>query len=325
MRLHANARLGPRGRAVMVERVTAGWSTKEAARSAGVSAQTCRKWVARYRAEGAGGLQDRPSVAHRIPARTAPGRVEAICALRRLRFTGAQIAEILAMPSSTVSAVLKRCGMGRLGRLGLQPARRYERQRPGELVHIDVKKLGRITRGAGHRITGRRHYSGRPYDRARVRRGTAGWECVHVAIDDASRLAYAEVLEDETAASAVGFLHRALAFYARHGIQVEAVMTDNGAPYVSAAHALACRERSLRHIRTRPRRPQTNGKAERFIRTMLAEWAYGAIYRSSAERTAALGGWLIRYNQHRPHGALGHRPPAARLAELRNNALGSYS
>ena len=192
-------------------------------------------------------------------------------------------------------------------------------------MHIDVKKLGRITRGAGHRITGRRHYSGRPYDRARVRRGTAGWECVHVAIDDASRLAYAEVLEDETAASAVGFLHRALAFYARHGIQVEAVMTDNGAPYVSAAHALACRERSLRHIRTRPRRPQTNGKAERFIRTMLAEWAYGAIYRSSAERTAALGGWLIRYNQHRPHGALGHRPPAARLAELRNNALGSYS
>ena len=180
-------------------------------------------------------------MAHRIPARTRPERVEAICALRRLRFTGAQIAEILAMPSSTVSAVLKRCGMGRLGRLGLQPARRYERQRPGELVHIDVKRLGRITRGPGHRLTGRRHYSGSRTDRAGVQRQIAGWECVHVAIDDASRLAYAEVLEDETAASAVGFLHRALAFYERHGIQVEAVMTDNGSPYVSVAHALTCR------------------------------------------------------------------------------------
>ena len=251
--------------------------------------------------------------------------MEAICALRRLRFTGAQIAEILAMPPSTVSAVLLRAGMGRLGRLGLAPARRYERQRPGELVHIDVKKLGRITRGAGHRVTGRQHYSGSRTDRAGVRRQIAGWECVHVAIDDASRLAYAEVLEDETAASAVGFLHRALAFYERHGIQVEAVMTDNGSPYVSVAHALACRSRGLAHLRTRPRRPQTNGKAERFIRTMLAEWAYGAIYRSSAERTGALAGWLIRYNRHRPHGALGHRPPAARLAELRNNAPGSYT
>jgi transposase InsO family protein len=255
----------------MVERVLAGWSTREAARSAGVSAQTCRKWVARYRREGAAGLQDRLSVAHRIPARTRPERVEAICALRRLRFTGAQIAEILAMPPPTVSAVLLRAGMGRLGRLGLAPARRYERQRPGELVHIDVKKLGRITRGAGHRVTGRQHYSGSRTDRAGVRRQIAGWECVHVAIDDASRLAYAEVLEDETAASAVGFLHRALAFYERHGIQVEAVMTDNGSPYVSVAHALACRQLGLRHLRTRPRRPQTNGKAERFIRTMLSE------------------------------------------------------
>jgi transposase InsO family protein len=325
MRLHANARLGPRGRAVMVERVLAGWPAREAAQSAGVSTQTCRKWVARYRREGAAGLHDRASIAHRIPARTSPQRIAAICALRRLRFTGAQIAEILAMPSSTVSAVLKRSGMGRLGRLGLEPARRYERARPGELVHIDVKKLGRITRGAGHRLTGRRHYSGRRYDSERVRRGSAGWECVHVAIDDATRLAYAEVLADETAQTAVGFLRRALAFYARHGIRVQRVMTDNGAPYVSAAHALACRELSLRHIRTRPRRPQTNGKAERLIRTMLGEWAYGAIYRSSAERTAALAGWLIRYNQHRPHGALGHRPPAARLAELRNNAPGSYT
>jgi transposase InsO family protein len=325
MRLHANARLGPRGREVMVERVLAGWSTREAAESAGVSAQTCRKWVARYRHEGPTGLQDRPSVAHRIPARTRPERVAAIGALRRVRFTGAQIAEILAMPCSTVSAVLRRQGMGRLGRLGLEPARRYERARPGELIHVDVKKLGRITGGAGHRFTARQHYSGRRTDRSGVRRRSAGRECVHVAIDDATRLAYAEVLADETARSAVGFLRRALAFYARHGIRVERLMTDNGAPYVSVAHALACHELGLRHIRTRPRRPQTNAKAERFIRTMLGEWAYGAIYRSSAERTGALGGWLIRDNQHRPHGALGHRPPAARLAELHNNAPGSYN
>lgn len=158
-----------------------------------------------------------------------------------------------------------------------------------------------------------------------MRRQVVGWECVHVAIDDATRLAYAEVLGDETALSAIGFLERAIAFYARHGIVVERLMTDNGAPYISTAHALACRRLGVRHIRTRPRRPQTNGKAERFIRTMLGEWAYGAIYRSSAERTAALGGWLIRYNQHRPHSALGHRPPAARLSELRNNPPGSYT
>lgn len=325
MRLHANARLGPRGRQVMVERVLAGWPTRQAAEAAGVSAQTCRKWVGRYRAEGAAGLHDRSSVAHRIPARTRPERVQAICALRRVRFSGPQIAEVLGMPRSTVSAVLTRQGMGRLGRLGQEPANRYQRERPGELIHIDVKKLGRIVGGAGHRITGAKHYLPRPADASGVRRKSAGWECVHVAIDDATRLAYAEVLTDETAQSAVGFLERAIAFYAHHGIVVERLMTDNGSAYLSAAHALACRRLGVRHIRTRPRRPQTNGKAERFIRTMLGEWAYGAIYRSSAERTAALGGWLIRYNQHRPHSALGHRPPAARLSELRNNAPGLYT
>ena len=324
MRLHANARLGPRGRAVMVERVLEGWPVREAAASAGVSAQTCRKWVARYRAEGVRGLDDRPSVAHRIPQRTRPERVAAICALRRVRFTGAQIAEILAMPTSTVSAVLARNGLGRLGRLGLEPARRYERGRPGELVHIDVKKLGRIAFGAGHRMTGQKRGTPRRTDRAGVRRHTGGWEFVHVAVDDATRMAYAEVLGDERATTAIAFLGRARAFYARHGIRIEAVMTDNGSAYVSTLHALACRTLGIRHLRTRPRRPQTNGKAERFIRTMLGEWAYGAIYGSSAERTGALEGWLMRYNRHRPHGALGHRPPAARLAELRNNAPGPY-
>jgi transposase InsO family protein len=229
------------------------------------------------------------------------------------------------MPTSTVSAVLARHGLGRLGRLGLEPARRYQRERPGELIHVDVKKLGRITQGAGHRVTGTRRGTPRRADAAGVRRHTGGWEYVHVAVDDASRLAYVEVLGDETAASAIGFLRRALAFYERHGIRVERLLTDNGAPYRSVLHALACRRLGVRHLRTRPYRPQTNGKAERFIRTMLGEWVYGAIYRSSAERTAALSGWLIRYNHHRPHGALGHRAPAARLAELRNNALGSYS
>lgn len=325
MRLHANARLGPRGRQVMVERVLSGWSAREAAKAAGVSAQTCRKWVGRYRREGEAGLRDRPSVAHRIPARTPPDRVRAICALRRVRLSGPQIAEVLVMPRSTVSAVLKRQGMGRLGRLGQEPANRYERKRPGELIHVDVKKLGRIVGGAGHRVTGTKHYLPRPPDAAGVRRKSAGWECVHVAIDDATRLAYAEVLPDETATGAIGFLERAIAFYAAHGIVVERLMTDNGSAYVSAAHALACHRLGVRHIRTRPRRPQTNGKAERFIRTMLGEWAYGAIYRSSAERTGALRGWLVRYNRHRPHSALGHRPPAARLAELRNNAPGSYT
>jgi transposase InsO family protein len=239
-----------------------------------------------------------------------------------LRFTGVEIAELLERPLSTVSGILQRIGMGRLGRLGLEPAQRYERSRPGELIHIDVKKLGRIQRGAGKRIFGgHSHYTGSYTDAAgRVRR-TAGWECVHIAIDDATRLAYAEVLPDEKAATAVGFLRRAVAFYERHGMTVEELITDNGSPYISTVHAIACRMLGIRHLRTRPRRPQTNGKAERFIRTMLAGWAYGAIYASSAERTAALDGWLWRYNHHRRHQALGRQTPITRL----NNLLGSYS
>jgi transposase InsO family protein len=229
------------------------------------------------------------------------------------------------MPETTVSGILTRSGLGRLGRLGQEPPRRYQRSRPGELLHIDVKKLGRIEGGMGKRVTGRRrHWTATRTDRAGVRRKTAGWEAVHVCVDDATRLAYVEVLGDERATTAVGFLRRAIRFYRRHGIRVERVMTDNGSAYVSAVHALACRALGIRHLRTRPYRPQTNGKAERFIRTMLGGWAYGAIYRNSSERTAALEGWLWRYNFKRPHGSLGRRPPAARLAEL-NNALGSYT
>jgi transposase InsO family protein len=323
MRLHANAALSLTQRRRMVLRVIEqGWSIKAAAAAAETSPRTCGKWVSRYRAAREFGLLDHSSVPHRVANRTDERRIEAIAALRRLRFTGPEIAELLAMPLSTVSGILTRIGMGRLGRLGLEPAERYQRERPGELVHIDVKKLGRIQGGAGKRVRdGRRqHYQPRPADALGKRRKTVGWDYVHIAIDDCTRLAYAEVLPDEKASTAVAFLGRALAFYARHGITVQGVMTDNGSAYRSAIHALACRAIGIRHLRTRAYRPQTNGKAERFIRTMLAGWAYGAIYGSSRERTAALDGWLYHYNHHRRHRAIGRQPPITRL----NNLLGSY-
>ena len=322
MKLHANAALSLTHRRRMVALVIdQDWSIKDAAAEFKTSARTCSKWVARYREASEVGLLDRSSACRVLANRTPERRIEAIAALRRLRFTGPEIAELFGMPVSTVSGILTRIGMGRLGRLGLEPAERYERERPGELIHVDVKKLGRITQGPGHRMTGRRRGTPRRTDAAGVRRHTGGWDYVHVAIDDATRLAYAEVLTDEKATSAVGFLRRALRFYASHGITVERVMTDNGSPYISTLHALTCRALGIRHLRTRPRRPQTNGKAERLIRTMLAGWAYGALYASSRERTAALDGWLHRYNHHRPHRAIGRQPPITRL----NNLLGTYS
>jgi transposase InsO family protein len=316
MKLHGNAPFGPKGRATMVRRVTEQhWSLTEAAEAAGVSERTAGKWVKRYREEGEAGLWDRSSAPFSVPNRTPEDRVEAIAALRRLRMTGPEIAECLGMALSTVSAVLSRIGLGKLNRLEPpEPPNRYERQAPGELIHIDVKKLVRIRDGAGHRMTGKR---------TKQARG-AGWEFVHVCVDDATRLAYVEVLGDEKAKTAIGFLRRALAFYAAHGIEVERLMTDNGSAYRSIAHAVACRALGIRHIRTRPYRPRTNGKAERFIRTMLGGWAYGAIYRDSAQRTAALSGWLEFYNWRRPHGSLAHKPPGTRLAEL-NNVAGTYS
>ena len=325
MKLHANAALSLNKRRLLATRVVdQDWSLTKAAEAAEVSEPTARKWVRRYLAEGEAGLLDRPSAAHHVHNRTCERRAQQICSLRRLRMTGAEIAEVLGMPETTVSGILTRSGLGRLGRLGLEPARRYERSRPGELLHIDVKKLGRIEAGAGHRMIGRPRTNRRKTDGSGVVRRQVGWECVHVCVDDATRLAYVEVLADEKATTAVGFLKRALDFYRRHGVEVQRVMTDNGSAYRSAVHAIACRALGVRHLRTRPYRPQTNGKAERFIRTMLGGWAYGAIYRNSRERTAALEGWLWRYNFRRPHGSLGRRPPAARLAEL-NNALGSYS
>jgi transposase InsO family protein len=324
MKLHANARLSLIRRREMVEMVIRQHcSIAEAAARAGVSARTCTKWLRRFEVEGESGLVDRSSAPTSVANRTDERRVQVIAALRRLRFTGPEIADLLAMPLSTTSGILTRIGMGKLGRLGLQPAQRYERARPGELIHIDVKKLGRIQGGAGKRVRDglRQHYNPRFTDAAGQRRQTVGWDYVHIAIDDATRLAYAEVLRDEKATSAVAFLRRAVAFFASYGITAERLMTDNGSPYRSAIHAIACRALGIRHLRTRAYRPQTNGKAERFIRTMLGGWAYGAIYGSSAERTAALDGWLWHYNHRRRHSALGHQPPSARL----NNLLGTYS
>jgi transposase InsO family protein/transposase len=319
MKLHANAALSLNKRRLLCRRVVEQeWTLTKAAEAAEVSVRCARKWVGRYRAEGEVGLLDRSSAPATVTNRTCERRVAAIAALRRLRFTGPEIAETLTMPLSTVSGILQRIGMGRLGRLGLEPAERYERDRPGELVHIDVKKLGRIAR-PGHRVLGRQSAGGR-----HRRRYEHGWEFVHIAIDDCTRLAYVEVLDDEKATTAIAFLARAVAFYRRHGITVERLITDNGSAYRSTVHAIACRTMGIRHLRTRPYRPQTNGKAERFIRTLLGGWAYGALYRNSTERTAALDAWLDYYNHQRRHSALGHKPPIARLNE-RTNLLRTYN
>lgn len=323
MKLHANAALSLNQRRRMVGRVIEqGWSLTKAAEAAEVSERTCSKWVHRFAAEGERGLLDRSSAPLVVANRTEEHTIEVIAALRRLRFTGPEIAELLGRPLSTVSGILRRIGMGKLGRLGLEPAVRYERARPGELIHVDVKKLGRIKGGAGKRVTGtRRHHQPTVTDAAGRRRRTAGWDFVHVAIDDATRLAYAEVLTDEKATTVVAFLARAVCFFERHGMTIQRVLTDNGSPYRSTLHAIACRALGLRHLRTRAYRPQTNGKAERFIRTMLGGWAYGPIYGTNNERVRALDGWLYHYNHHRRHSALGHQPPITRL----NNLLGTYT
>jgi transposase InsO family protein len=326
MKLHANAALSLKKRRLLCRRVVVErWTLTEAAVAADVSVRCARKWVSRYRVEGELGLFDRSSAPRSLANRTPADRVAAIAALRRLRFTGPELAELLGMPLSTVSGILSRIGMGRLGRLGLEPAERYERARPGELIHIDVKKLGRI-QVPGHAVTGNRSQRAR---RTRVGNqgrylGTAGWDYVHVAVDDCTRLAYAEVLPDEKAATAIAFLRRAVAFFKRRGITVERLLTDNGSAYRATIHAIACRTLGIRHLRTRPYRPQTNGKAERFIRTLLDGWAYAALYRNSTERTNALDGWLWHYNHQRRHSALGHKPPIARLNE-RTNPLGTYT
>lgn len=313
MNLHGNAALSLRGRERLVELRRQDRSFAEIASAIGASERSCRKWWARWASEGPAGLLDRSSRPKRSPNETPPGRVEAIGLLRGLRFSGPQIAELLDMPSSTVSAVLKREGMGRLGRIGLETPKTFKVDRPGEVIHLDTKKLGRIVGGAGHRITGKRRHNFSKTDSAGVRRRSVGWEVVHVAIDGYSRLAYAEVLADEKGPTTVGFVQRALAFYAAHGIVCERLHTDNGSPYVSGVFGVFCGANGIRHSRSPAYHPQTNGKAERFIRTMLEGWAYGPIYGSSNERTRALDGWLLSYNHRRPHAALNGRPPACRV------------
>jgi len=298
-----------------------GWTVASAAAAAGCSERTAAKWLARYRA-GDGRLLDRSSRPHRCPSRLPQSRVEAIERLRRVRMTAAEIAEVLELPLSTVSLWLKRIGLGKRSRLDpLEPPNRYERRHPGELVHVDIKKLGRISAlGAGHRVTGVRNS-----EHARMiggrRTHLTGYEYLHVIVDDYSRLAYAEILDDLTAACAIAFLRRAIAWYAARGVTVKAVMTDNGSCYIAYRYQQALRDLGLKQLRIRPYRPRTNGKAERLIQTLLNEWAYARIYGTSAERANALPLYLDRYNYRRPHGSLSHQPPASRL----NNVLGNYN
>jgi transposase InsO family protein len=302
--IHANAKLTPQARRLLVDRVLElGWSMHDAAQAAGVSVRTGWRWVRRWREGGELALQDRRSTPHRMPRRTAPHRVARIERLRRQRRTAAAIALRLGMPRSTVAAVLRRLGLRRLSQLEPRPPiHRYEHARPGDLLHLDTKKLGRI-RGVGHRIHG---------DPTTRQRGI-GWEFTHAAIDDHSRLAYAEMLPDERGATSATFLRRAVQDYRRRGVRIRAVLTDNGSSYLSRDFAAACAELGLKHRLTRPYRPRTNGKAERFIQTLLREWAYARAYRTSNQRTKALAPWLRYYNTERPHTALSYQPPLSRI------------
>ena len=320
MRLHGNHRTCPSSRRLLCWRVLEeGWTLRQAAEAAGCSERTGWKWLRRYR-DGDHELLDRSSRPRRCPARLRQDRVDAIERLRRVRMTASEIAEILGIPLSTVSVWLKRIGLGKRSRLEPpEPPNRYERRHPGELVHVDIKKLARISaRGAGHRMLGHRGSQHARRIGGRLT-GMTGYEYLHVMIDDHTRLAYAEVLHDLTAACAIAFLRRAVAWFADRGVHIEAVMSDNGSAYIAHDYAKALHKLNIKHLRTRPRRPQTNGKAERLIQTLLNEWAYARIYGSSTERTTALNPYLKRYNYRRPHGSLGHQPPATRLNNLVRN------
>jgi transposase InsO family protein len=312
MNVHKNARLTPIGRERIVRQVGSGQTPKAVSEAAGVCPRTIRKWVERYHREGLVGLRDRSSRPHRLHRPTPQAVVEQVETLRRARRTGKQIAAELGVSPATVSRILKRLGLNRIGALEpAAPVRRYEREKPGEMIHLDIKKLGRFAR-AGHRATG---------DRQGCRNKGAGWEFVHVAVDDHSRIAFAKIMGSERKRSATVFLKAALAYYASLGVKVERVMTDNGACYKSFAFRRACKRLGLRHIRTKPYTPRTNGKAERFIQSSLREWAYAHAYRNSQQRKEELPSWLHRYNWHRPHAGIDDKVPISRLGLPENNLL----
>jgi transposase InsO family protein len=318
MDTHKNARLTPKGREAMVRAVVdSGLSRAATARQFHTTPKTVAKWVKRFHADGVAGLCDRSSKPLSSPDRTPPATCVAVEALRRQRYTGKQIAAGLGISPATVSRILRRLGLNRLSALEpAEPVRRYERDRPGEIIHIDIKKLGRFNT-IGHRITGVRSEQSRT-------RG-AGWEYVHVAVDDHSRIAFAKVMPNEKTRSAIAFLKAAIAYYEGLGVKIERVMTDNGSCYKSFAFRRACKRLRLRHIRTRPYTPKTNGKAERFIQSSLREWAYAQAYENSAERKAELPAWLHRYNWHRPHAGIGDMTPISRLGLTEHNVLRLHS
>jgi len=314
MDIHQNARTTPRSRGELVKRILQPQPVRAVAREFAISERTAHKWLRRFHAEGEAGLADRSCRPRRSPRRTPEAVVAQVVALRRARWTGARIAPAVALSRATVGRILRRVGLARLRQLEPRsPVQRYERARPGDLLHVDIKKLGRIA-GIGHRITG---------DRRHRARGI-GWEYVHVAIDDCSRLAYGEVLRDECGVTVAAFLRRACRWFARRGVQIVRVLSDNGSGYRSRVFAAACQALQVAQRRTRPYRPQTNGKAERFIQTLLREWAYGQPYTRSIERQAALPAWLHYYNWHRPHGSVHHRPPISRIIGA-DNLLSAHS
>jgi transposase InsO family protein len=317
MDIHNNARLTPRGREHMVNMVLSGQMPKAVSAAVGVCPRTVKKWVDRFQAEGLAGLQDRSSRPEHLRQPTPQVTVDQIEALRRQRLTGKAIAAETGVSRATVSRVLKRLGLNRLSALEpAEPPRRYQRERPGELIHIDIKKLGKFNR-IGHRITGDR--TGQSNSRG------VGWEFVHVAIDDASRVGFSRIMKTERKACAIAFLKAAVAYYASLGIAVECIMTDNGSCYRSRRFRNACRRLGLKHIFTRPYTPRTNGKAERFIQTALREWAYARAYDTSRQRAAELPYWIHRYNWHRPHGSIGAVPPISTLGLTGNNLLRLHS
>jgi transposase InsO family protein len=318
MDTHKNARLTPKGREQMVRAVVEGGLSKAAAaRRFNTTPKTVGKWVERFRKQGVDGLRDRSSRPLSSPDQTAQATCDAVEALRRQRYTGTQIARQLGVSAATVSRVLRRRGLNKLSALEpAEPLRRYERERPGELIHLDIKKLGKFNQ-VGHRITGDR--------RGQSNGRGVGWEYVHVCIDDHSRVAFAKIMPDEKKRSATAFLKAALAYYASLGIKVERVMTDNGSCYKSFAFRRACKRLGLRHIRTKPYTPKTNGKAERFIQTSLREWAYAQAYQNSGQRKDQLPTWLHRYNWHRPHAGIDDKTPISRLGLTENNVLRFHS